>query len=54
MNWPGELWQENYFERVLRDGQEIADATAYISENPKRWERDRENPDVRTEKGLNG
>jgi len=49
LKWEGEVWQRNYFERVLRDGQEIADATAYISENPKRWEWDRENPDARTE-----
>jgi len=40
----GEVWQRNYFERVLRDGKEIADAGRYILENPMMWELDEENP----------
>jgi putative transposase len=40
-----EIWQRNYFERVVRDGQEFADASAYIAENPMRWQWDRENPE---------
>jgi REP element-mobilizing transposase RayT len=43
LGWKGELWQRNYFERFLRDGQEFADANRYIAENPMRWEWDREN-----------
>ena len=39
----GAIWQRNYFERVLRDGQEYADASRYIVENPARWKWDREN-----------
>jgi putative transposase len=39
-----EIWQRNYLERVLRDGQEYADASRYIVENPRRWEWDEENP----------
>lgn len=31
------VWQSNYFERVLRDGAEFGDASAYILENPLRW-----------------
>lgn len=44
LGWKGEVWQRNYFERVLRDGKEIADAGRYIAENPRMWELDRENP----------
>ena len=42
--WKNELWQRNYFERVLRDGQEFSDATRYIRENPLKWALDSENP----------
>ncbi len=38
LNWDGEIWQRNYFDRVIRDGQEFADATRYIAENPMRWQ----------------
>lgn len=31
------VWQSNYFERVLRDGKEFGNASAYILENPLRW-----------------
>jgi REP element-mobilizing transposase RayT len=40
----GEIWERNYFERVIRTGKELDDATQYIIENPLRWERDKENP----------
>ncbi|HKN74139.1 MAG TPA: transposase [Candidatus Acidoferrum sp.] len=39
-----EIWQRNYFERVLRNGQEYANASRYVAENPMRWEWDAENP----------
>jgi REP element-mobilizing transposase RayT len=57
--WKGDIWQRNYFERVLRDGQEIADAGRYIAENPRMWEVDRDNPwkkekDGSTEEGWQG
>jgi putative transposase len=45
LHFPGELWQRSYFERVIRDGQEFANATTYIAENPLRWQWDQENPD---------
>jgi len=44
LGWHGEVWQRNYFERVLRDGKEIAEAGRYIAENPMMWELDLENP----------
>ena len=49
LKFAGEVWQRNYFEKVLRDGQQLADARAYISENPKKWQWDRDNPDARKE-----
>jgi putative transposase len=51
-----DVWQRNYFERVLRDGKEFADASRYIHENPGRWEWDMENPGGRIEPsgGLGG
>ena len=39
-----EVWQSNYFERVLRDGDEFSKASRYIHENPSRWRRDIDNP----------
>jgi len=39
----GDIWQRNYFERVLRDGQEYANASRYILENPHKWEWDKQN-----------
>ena len=41
------IWQRNYFERVLRDGKEYADASRYILENPQRWNSDKENQNRR-------
>ena len=37
------IWQSNYFERVLRDGREVANAVRYIGENPARWRWDEDN-----------
>jgi putative transposase len=39
-----EIWHRNYFERVVRDGEEFSNATRYIAENPQRWEWDTRNP----------
>jgi putative transposase len=41
----GEIWQQNYFERVIRSGKEFDAATQYIIENPLKWEMDKENPE---------
>jgi len=48
LGWNGPIWHRNYFERVLRDGKEYADASRYIAENPRKWEWDRENPECRS------
>ena len=45
--WPrfsGKLWQRNYFERVVRDDEELNAIRVYIENNPRRWHMDRENP----------
>ncbi len=52
---PGqEIWQRNYFERVLRNGQEYADASRYVMENLMRWEWDAENPRRKHEARMEG
>jgi putative transposase len=50
LGWKEEVWQRNYFERFLRDGQEFADAARYIGENPVKWELDKENPEAKSAK----
>jgi REP element-mobilizing transposase RayT len=47
LNWKGEIWQRNYFDRVIRDGREFSNASRYIAENPLKWEWDRENLEVK-------
>lgn len=37
LNWKEDIWQRNYFDRVIRDGREFSDASRYIAENPQRW-----------------
>jgi hypothetical protein len=41
LSWGGEVWQRNYFDRVIRDGREFENASRYIAENPLRWMADR-------------
>jgi REP element-mobilizing transposase RayT len=41
------IWQRNYFERIIRDEDELNRVREYISENPARWETDSENPEAR-------
>ena len=48
LGWKGEIWQRNYFDRVIRDGREFSDASRYIAENPLKWEWDRENLRAKT------
>jgi len=46
----GNVWQRNYYERILRVGKELMDARAYILENPRKWEWDRNNPEFRKQR----
>jgi putative transposase len=39
-----EVWQRNYFERVIRNEDEFRKTWQYICENPARWDFDPENP----------
>ena len=39
------VWQRNYYERVIRNENELERIRAYIAANPLRWALDRENPE---------
>jgi len=38
------LWQRNYYERVIRNDDELSSIRQYIHVNPLKWDLDRENP----------
>jgi len=38
------VWQRNYYERVIRNEQELDRARNYIVNNPMKWALDKENP----------
>lgn len=38
------LWQRNYYERIIRDENELAGIREYIRFNPLKWPEDNENP----------
>jgi REP element-mobilizing transposase RayT len=38
------VWQRNYFERVIRNDNEMHRSREYIVNNPAKWDLDRENP----------
>ena len=40
------LWQRNFYERVIRNVQEMERAREYIVNNPMGWSLDKENPNV--------
>lgn len=44
-NNPGcPVWQRNYYERIIRNEDELSRAREYIVNNPMKWELDKENP----------
>lgn len=44
-NNPGcPVWQRNYYERVIRNEDELSRAREYVINNPMKWELDKENP----------
>jgi putative transposase len=46
-NWPpfpGKLWQRNYYERIIRNDNELHNIRQYIHDNPANWADDNENP----------
>jgi len=38
LRWSAEIWQKNYYDRVIRDDREFVNAMRYIAENPSRWQ----------------
>ena len=38
------LWQRSYYERVIRNENELYQARRYIAGNPSKWTEDVENP----------
>ena len=47
LGWPplnAKLWQHNYYERVIRNEEELCRIRQYIADNPAQWAHDRENP----------
>jgi REP element-mobilizing transposase RayT len=45
------VWQRNYYERVVRDEEELNRIREYIQTNPFNWHLDRENPDREGQEG---
>ena len=46
-NWPafpGKLWQRNYYERIIRNDDELNRIREYILNNPQQWDYDENNP----------
>jgi REP element-mobilizing transposase RayT len=46
-NWPpypGRLWQRNYYERIIRNEDELTAIREYIRQNPMKWTDDEDNP----------
>jgi len=41
---PGRVWQRSFFDRIIRDDDELNRLRQYIAENPARWADDRLNP----------
>ena len=39
-----EIWQRGYFDRVIRDQDELGRIREYIMANPAKWAEDKENP----------
>jgi len=38
-------WQANYYDRIIRNEDELNRIRKYISENPWKWEQDKDNPE---------
>ena len=40
------VWQRNYYEHIIRNEDELDQARTYILDNPRRWSKDGENPNI--------
>lgn len=38
------IWQRNYYEHIIRSDNDLNKIQEYIINNPKTWDRDRNNP----------
>jgi len=38
------VWQRNYYEHIIRDGEDLNRIREYIINNPARWAEDENNP----------
>jgi REP element-mobilizing transposase RayT len=45
---PIQVWQRNYYERIIRDEKELDRIRLYIFENPQQWSEDPENLSLRS------
>ena len=46
--FPGRLWQEGFFEHIVRSDAALERHRAYIDANPAQWAMDENNPDRRS------
>lgn len=46
--FPGKLWQDNYYDRIVRNDRELQRIRTYNEANPANWNDDEENPDAPT------
>jgi REP element-mobilizing transposase RayT len=42
------VWQRNYYEHVIRNEDDLNKVREYIITNPAGWDKDEENPDIRS------
>jgi putative transposase len=48
--FPGKLWHRNYYERIVRNEEALAQIRQYILNNPARWAINRESSCVERDK----
>lgn len=41
----GRVWQKGYWDRIIRNEDELMRTRQYIADNPRRWQKDRDNLD---------
>jgi REP element-mobilizing transposase RayT len=54
LNEIGKIWQRNYYERIIRDKEELDKFRKYIRNNPYKWAEDENNPvNIERRRGYN-
>jgi putative transposase len=54
LNLSEKIWQRNYYERIIRNENELNKIRKYIIENPLKWEDDKYHPNILTRKRRGG